>query len=371
MSHTIIPDGYRPLLSMYDTQKAIGTIKRQFADTLAATLQLHRVSAPLFLEASTGLNDDLNGYERKVTFDIKDTGTEAQVVQSLAKWKRQALKDYNFHVGKGLYTDMNAIRRDEELDNLHSIYVDQWDWEKVIRREDRTIDYLKQTVRAIVSAVCACEMNLHAQFPALYELPLHTPEVTFISSQELEDLYPDLTPKERENRFVKENGTTFLMQIGKKLRSTDENYLSLAENMLFEEFAYALDIDKSEVVEYIENDVQKLQPKDILERAKWTHFYVVCDEDKIVGCGAIGPYWGKVDESSLFTIFVLPEYHGQGIGRKIIDTLEKDEYFLRANRIEIPASITATPFYIKMGYTYKNGISVPDEEGLIRLEKHR
>ena len=219
MSHTIIPDGYRPLLSMYDTQKAIGTIKRQFADTLAATLQLHRVSAPLFLEASTGLNDDLNGYERKVTFDIKDTGTEAQVVQSLAKWKRQALKDYNFHVGKGLYTDMNAIRRDEELDNLHSIYVDQWDWEKVIRREDRTIDYLKQTVRAIVSAVCDCEMNLHAQFPALYELPLHTPEVTFISSQELEDLYPDLTPKERENRFVKENGTTFLMQIGKKLRS--------------------------------------------------------------------------------------------------------------------------------------------------------
>ena len=219
MSHTIIPDGYRPLLSMYDTQKAIGTIKRQFADTLAASLQLHRVSAPLFLEASTGLNDDLNGYERKVTFDIKDTGTEAQVVQSLAKWKRQALKDYNFHVGKGLYTDMNAIRRDEELDNLHSIYVDQWDWEKVIRREDRTIDYLKQTVRAIVSAVCACEMNLHAQFPALYELPLHTPEVTFISSQELEDLYPDLTPKERENRFVKENGTTFLMQIGKKLRS--------------------------------------------------------------------------------------------------------------------------------------------------------
>jgi aspartate--ammonia ligase len=204
---------------MYDTQKAIGTIKRQFADTLAATLQLHRVSAPLFLEASTGLNDDLNGYERKVTFDIKDTGTEAQVVQSLAKWKRQALKDYNFHVGKGLYTDMNAIRRDEELDNLHSIYVDQWDWEKVIRREDRTIDYLKQTVRAIVSAVCACEMNLHAQFPALYELPLHTPEVTFISSQDLEDLYPDLTPKERENRFVKENGTTFLMQIGKKLRS--------------------------------------------------------------------------------------------------------------------------------------------------------
>ena len=219
MSSIYIPDGYKPLLSMYDTQKAIGVIKRQFADTLAATLQLHRVSAPLFLEASTGLNDDLNGYERKVTFDIRDTGTQAQVVQSLAKWKRLALQLYNFHVGKGLYTDMNAIRRDEDLDNLHSIYVDQWDWEKVIREEDRNLEYLQRTVRAIVSAVCATEMNLHAQFPELYELPLHTPDVTFITTQELEDLYPSLTPKERENTFVKENGTTFLMQIGKKLRS--------------------------------------------------------------------------------------------------------------------------------------------------------
>ena len=223
MSNIYLPDGYRPLLSMYDTQKAIGVIKRQFADTLAATLQLHRVSAPLFLEASTGMNDDLNGYERKVTFDIKDTGTQAQVVQSLAKWKRMALKEYNFHVGKGLYTDMNAIRRDEELDNLHSIYVDQWDWEKVINKEDRTIEYLKRTVRAIVSAVCATEMNLHAQFPQLYELPLHTPEVTFLTTQELEDLYPGLTPKERENAFVREHGTTFLMQIGKKLRSGERH----------------------------------------------------------------------------------------------------------------------------------------------------
>ncbi len=219
MSSIYIPDGYKPLLSMYDTQKAIGVIKRQFADTLAATLQLHRVSAPLFLEASTGLNDDLNGYERKVTFDIRDTGTQAQVVQSLAKWKRMALQEYNFHVGKGLYTDMNAIRRDEDLDNLHSIYVDQWDWEKVIRKEDRTMEYLQRTVRAIVSAVCAAEMNLHAQFPELYELPLHTPDVTFITAQELEDLYPDLSPKERENAFVEKNGTTFLMQIGRKLRS--------------------------------------------------------------------------------------------------------------------------------------------------------
>ena len=219
MSKVIIPEGYRPILNMYDTQKAIGTVKRLFADTLSATLGLRRVSAPLFLEASTGLNDDLNGVERKVTFDLKDTGTEAQVVQSLAKWKRQALKDYDFHVGKGLYCDMNAIRRDEELDNLHSVYVDQWDWEKVIRPEERNLDYLKSTVRAIVSAVCATEMNLHAMFSQLFGLPLHTPEVTFITSQELEDLYPDKTAKERENLFVKEHGTTFLMQIGRKLRS--------------------------------------------------------------------------------------------------------------------------------------------------------
>ena len=123
--------------------------------------------------------------------------------------------------------------------------------------------------------------------------------------------------------------------------------------------------------DYIENDVKVLQPKHILERSKWTHMYVACDDDQIVGCGAIGPYWDKEDESSLFTIFVLPEYHGQGIGRKIVETLEQDEFFLRAKRIEIPASITATPFYIKMGYSYKNGINEPDEEGLLRLEKHR
>ena len=219
MSKTIIPANYTPALNLYDTQRAIGTVKRLFADTLCATLNLYRVSAPLFLEASTGLNDDLNGVERKVTFDIKDSGTEAQVVQSLAKWKRKALKDYGFRVGKGLYCDMNAIRRDEELDNLHSVYVDQWDWEKVIREEDRNEAYLKNVVRSIVSAVCATEMNLHAMFPQLQDLPLHTPNVTFITTQELEDRYPDLTPKERENAFVKENGTTFLMKIGAPLKS--------------------------------------------------------------------------------------------------------------------------------------------------------
>ena len=219
MSKIILPAGYTPALNLYDTQRAIGTVKRLFADTLCATLNLRRVSAPLFVEAASGLNDDLNGVERKVAFDIRDTGVTAEVVQSLAKWKRKALKDYDFYVGKGLYCDMNAIRRDEELDNLHSVYVDQWDWEKVIREEDRNLDYLQGVVRGIVSAVCATEMNLHAMFPQLEKLPLHSPHVTFITTQELEDLYPGLEPKERENAFVKEHGTTFLMQIGHKLRS--------------------------------------------------------------------------------------------------------------------------------------------------------
>ena len=219
MSKTIIPQDYTPALGLYDTQKAIGTIKRLFADTLCSALNLHRVSAPLFVEGSTGLNDDLNGVERKVCFDALDIPREIQVVQSLAKWKRMALYEYGFHHGKGLYCDMNAIRRDEELDNLHSIYVDQWDWEKIITREERTIEYLQTTVRAIVSAVCATELSMHAMFPQLERLPMHSHQVTFLTTQELEDLYPDLTPKERENAFVKEHGTTFLMKIGGVLNS--------------------------------------------------------------------------------------------------------------------------------------------------------
>ena len=219
MDRSRIPQGYTPLLNIYETQKAIGLLHRLFEDRLSGALRLHRVSAPLFVAKSSGLNDDLNGVERPVAFDIRGVSDTAVVVHSLAKWKRLALKRYQFHPGEGLYTDMNAIRRDEELDNLHSVYVDQWDWEKVIREEDRTEAYLKNVVRSIVSAVCATEMNLHAMFPQLQDLPLHTPNVTFITTQELEDKYPDLTPKERENAFVKENGTTFLMKIGAPLKS--------------------------------------------------------------------------------------------------------------------------------------------------------
>ena len=220
MSKIIIPENYTPALNLYDTQRAIGTVKRLFADTLCATLNLYRVSAPLFVEASTGLNDDLNGVERKVTFDTRDSGIEVQVVQSLAKWKRKALKDYGFRVGKGLYCDMNAIRRDEDMDNLHSIYVDQWDWEKVILREDRTESYLRQTVRAIMGAVCETNDALDIAFPSL-----HTRidrDVYFISTQELEDRFPDLTPKQREDAICREHHTVFLMQIGGNLKRSGQ-----------------------------------------------------------------------------------------------------------------------------------------------------
>ena len=217
MSNIMIPQDYHTPLSVYEMQRAIEFIKSNFQTNLSNALNLRRVSAPLFVEEASGLNDNLNGYERPVSFDIPDVHAEAQVVHSLAKWKRLALKRYQFNVGKGLFTDMNAIRRDEEVDNLHSVYVDQWDWEKVIAREDRNTDYLKRTVRDIVGAVCETNDALGVAFPSL-----HTKldrEVFFITTQELEDMYPDKTPKERENEILRQHHTVFLMQIGGKLKS--------------------------------------------------------------------------------------------------------------------------------------------------------
>ena len=216
MSKVVIPEGYKTPLSVYEMQRAIEFIKSNFQVNLGQALNLRRVSAPLFVDENSGLNDNLNGVERPVSFDIPDVGTNAQVVHSLAKWKRLALKRYEFNVGKGLFTDMNAIRRDEEVDNTHSIYVDQWDWEKVISREDRTQEYLRQTVRAIVGAVCETNEALQIAFPSL-----HTQidrEVYFVTTQELEDRWPDLTPKERENAICREHHTVFLMQIGDNLK---------------------------------------------------------------------------------------------------------------------------------------------------------
>ena len=196
MSKIMIPEGYRMPLTNNQLQRAIEFIHADFQKNLTERLDLHRVSAPLFVDGATGLNDDLNGVERPVTFDIPDVGTDGQVVHSLAKWKRLALKRYEFQPGTGLYTNMNAIRRDEEVDNLHSVYVDQWDWEKNIRREDRNLQYLKDTVRTIVSCICDTAEGLRKVYPVLTFRPDR--DVYFITSQELEDLYPDLAPNERE-----------------------------------------------------------------------------------------------------------------------------------------------------------------------------
>jgi len=216
---TVIPEGYAPSLNLYDTQKAIGLLKRIFEDTLAGALNLRRVSAPLFVEACTGLNDDLNGVERPVSFDVPCAAKDAQVVHSLAKWKRMALYRYHFSVGEGLYTDMNAIRRDEELDNLHSVYVDQWDWEKVIAPRDRNETYLRRTVEAIAQAIRETQTTLRASFPVLTKLPLVHREISFVTTQELEDRWPERSPKERERAWLKDHPLAFLMGIGAPLKS--------------------------------------------------------------------------------------------------------------------------------------------------------
>ena len=218
MSSIIIPEGYQSLLGLYDTQKAIGLIKTIFQEQLCMALHLKRVTAPLFVMQGSGLNDDLNGGERPGACDVPSLNEQAEVVHSLAKWKRYALYKYGFRPGQGLVTDMNAIRRDEELDNLHSIYVDQWDWERVITAEQRTLDFLRETVCDIVDAVCATSDELRWKFPELKNIHLGR-DVAFITTQELEDLYPELTAKQRENTFAKEHGTVCIMQIGGKLRS--------------------------------------------------------------------------------------------------------------------------------------------------------
>ncbi|MBO4914865.1 MAG: aspartate--ammonia ligase, partial [Oscillospiraceae bacterium] len=204
MGKVFIPDGYKTPLSVYEMQRAIEFIKSNFQTNLSNALNLRRVSAPLFVDEGSGLNDNLNGVERPVSFDIPGVGVNGQVVHSLAKWKRLALKRYAFNVGKGLFTDMNAIRRDEELDNLHSIYVDQWDWEKIIDKADRNVEYLKRTVRDIVNAVSETADALNIAFPSIRN---HLGrEVYFVTTQELEDRYPALGPKEREDIVCREHG---------------------------------------------------------------------------------------------------------------------------------------------------------------------
>lgn len=217
-----IPEGYQSGLNLHDTQVAIKQVKDFFQQTLAQKLNLLRVSAPIFVAPSSGLNDNLNGVERPVAFGIKEQDdAPVEIVHSLAKWKRYALKRYGFHSGEGLYTDMNAIRRDEDTDNIHSIYVDQWDWEKVISREERNTETLQYTVRKVYAALKETENFISRRYN--YIEPLLPDEITFITSQELENMYPDKTPKEREHIIAKDKGAVFISQIGKKLISGERH----------------------------------------------------------------------------------------------------------------------------------------------------
>ena len=212
---TVIPSGYRSLLDLYETQEGIALIKHTFVEFLCKALNLKRVSAPLFVEGATGLNDNLTGTERPVRFDVKQTGADVEVVHSLAKWKRQALKRYGFPVGEGLYTDMNAIRRDETLDNLHSIYVDQWDWELVMGKNDRNLEYLKKVVKKIFSAMKRTEFLVSEMFSSCP--PSLPDQITFIHTEDAQKRYPDLTPVQREKVLAKEYGAIFLIGIGSPL----------------------------------------------------------------------------------------------------------------------------------------------------------
>ena len=222
MEHLLTPAGYSSALSIRETEIAIKLVKDYFERVLAEELNLTRVSAPLFVRPESGLNDNLNGVERPVSFGIKEQDDkEVEIVHSLAKWKRQALKRYGFHSGEGLYTDMNAIRRDEDTDNIHSIFVDQWDWEKIISKEERNPETLKATVQKVYLALKRTESYIASQYNYIHEfLPA---EISFITSQELEDMYPDCTPKEREYKIAKLKGAIFIMQIGDKLASGEKH----------------------------------------------------------------------------------------------------------------------------------------------------
>ena len=222
MGNIVIPEGYHSSLSIKDTEKAIKRVKDFFERELATQLNLKRVSAPLFVFPESGLNDNLNGVERPVKFGIKELNDkEVEIVHSLAKWKRLALKKYGFTYGEGLYTDMNAVRRDEETDNIHSIFVDQWDWEKIISKEERTREKLEETVKSVYEALRVTEKYIANRYH--YVECFLPEEITFITSQELEDKYPELSPKERENKIARIKGAVFIMQIGGVLASGEKH----------------------------------------------------------------------------------------------------------------------------------------------------
>ncbi len=286
MSRTLyIPEGYRSALTLRETQHAIKYIKDIFQQALSFALTLDRVTAPLLVRKGSGINDDLNGVERKVEFSIKEIDSDAEVVQSLAKWKRMALYRYHYNPGEGIYTDMNAIRRDDDTDNIHSIFVDQWDWEKVISAEDRNLEFLKTTVSFIVKAIAYTKRKVSLRYPELKGTICDTP--FFITSQELEDLYPDLPAKERERRITKEHGTVFVMQIGGKLnsgqphdgRAPDYDDWSLNGDLLFwnDVLDNALEISSMGIRVDAASLEKQLTERDALDRYQYPYHQMIRD----------------------------------------------------------------------------------------------
>ena len=270
----IYPANYKSALSQRETQKAIKTVKDTFQGKLSKALNLDRITAPLMVTKSSGINDDLNGVERKVHFTMMNIGGEAEVVQSLAKWKRRALYRYGYQPDEGIYTDMNAIRRDDDTDNLHSLFVDQWDWCRVITKEERNVEFLKSIVEKIVEAIYETNEEVKKKFPVLnFEM---TKKVFFITTQELEDMYPEFTPRERENKITKEHGTVFLMQIGSKLKSgikhdgraPDYDDWKLNGDILFwnELLGCAFEISSMGIRVDAESLHRQLEEEDMLER---------------------------------------------------------------------------------------------------------
>ena len=323
---------YVSKLNLIETEKALKEIKHVFEFELSQALNLTRISAPLFVSKNSGLNDNLNGVERPVSFDIKATGETAEVVHSLAKWKRYALAKYRFGAYFGLYTDMNAIRRDEDLDNLHSVYVDQWDWEAVILRKDRTEAYLKNTVEKIYAALKNTASHLCREYPVLDNY--FSDEIAFVTTQELEDAYPDKTPKERETAFVREHGAAFIMQIGGRLRSgkkhdgraPDYDDWSLNGDIVlyypvldcaFEISSMGIRVDEKSLV-------AQLEAEGCLERLEYPfHKALVAGELPLTMGGGIG--------QSRLCMFILNKMHIGEVQVSLWD--EKTERYCRENNI--------------------------------------
>ena len=305
-----LPEGYKSPLTLRETQHAIKYIKDIFQQALSFALTLDRVSAPLIVRKGCGINDDLNGVERKVEFDIKEIDAQAEVVQSLAKWKRMALYRYGYSAGEGIYTDMNAIRRDDDTDNTHSVFVDQWDWEKVIAKEQRNTEFLKETVKYIVKAVAYTKRKVSLRYPVLKSTVCDEP--FFITTQELEDMYPDKTPKERERLITKEHGTVFLMQIGGKLnsgirhdgRAPDYDDWSLNGDLLFwdEVLDNALEISSMGIRVDAESLAKQLKERDAEDRMKY-------DYHKMIANGTLPLTIGGGIGQSRLCMFLLEKAH--------------------------------------------------------------